>query len=54
MTKDEALQLIDDHKNALVDPLAMLHWTWLRVIILAIPDEEWEKYLMEAVKVLRQ
>ena len=35
MTKADAIKLIDDHKNKLVDPVALLHWTWLRVIILA-------------------
>ena len=45
VTKAEALQLIDDHKNKLIHPVEMLHWTWLRVIILQIPDEDWEKYV---------
>lgn len=52
MTKQEALDMIDNHKNKLINPVEMLHWTWLRVIILKIPDESWDKYLEEAVTVL--
>lgn len=40
MEKTEALKLIDDHKNKLVNPVEMLNWVYLRVIILEIPDEE--------------
>lgn len=42
MSKEEALQLIDDHKNALIDPVEMLRWTWLRVIILNLDEETWQ------------
>lgn len=52
MTKAEALKLIDDHKNELVDPVKTLHWTWLRVTILQIPDDEWNAYLTKAAEVL--
>jgi hypothetical protein len=52
MTKQEALQLIDDHKNKLVNPVTMLHWAWLRVIILQIPDEAWEQYREQAQAIL--
>jgi hypothetical protein len=52
MTKDEALKLIDDHKNALLNPVEMLHWTALRVIILKIDDKAWEAALGEAVQVM--
>lgn len=52
MRKDEALKLIDDHKNKLIHPGEMLHWTWLRVIILQIPEAEWNGYLENAVEVL--
>ena len=52
MTKQQALNLIDNHKNALVNPVEMLHWTWLRVIVLKIPDEDWERYVESAVEVL--
>lgn len=52
MRKDQAIAMIDAHKNKLVNPVEMLHWTWLRVTILQIPDTEWERYLGEAVEVL--
>jgi len=48
MTKANALEIIDNHKNKLIDPVQMLHFTWLRVIILQIPEHEWERYLKEA------
>lgn len=54
MTKAEALKLIDDHKNAMINPVAMLHWTWLRVIILSIPDDDWDRYVGAATEVLSQ
>jgi hypothetical protein len=54
MTKEEALRLIDEHKNRLLDPVEMLHWTWLRVIILKIPADEWDKAVEEATKVISQ
>lgn len=47
MRKDEALKMIDSHKNKLVNPVEMLQWVWLRLIILKIPDEQWEE-LVEA------
>jgi hypothetical protein len=52
MTKDEALALIDGHKNKLINPVEMLHWTWLRVIILKIPDEDWERYVGNATETM--
>lgn len=52
MNKQDALQLIDNHKNALVDPVALLHWNWLRVIINQISNDEWEKYLEDAMEVV--
>jgi len=52
MTKQQALNLIDNHKNALVNPVDMLRWTWLRVIVLKIPEDEWERYVEAAVEVL--
>ena len=42
MTKIQALKIIDDHKNKMTDPLEMLDWTWLRVIISEIKDKDWE------------
>lgn len=52
MTKVEALELIDSHKNALVNPVEMLHWTWLRVVINQIPDDVWMAALVKAEVVL--
>lgn len=54
MTKTEALQLIDDHKNKLVNPVEMLHWAWLRVIILKIPIDAWDKAAGKAEETLSQ
>lgn len=52
MDKDEALALIDGHKNKLTDPVEMLNWTWLRVTILKVPSDEWQRAMGEAEKVL--
>lgn len=52
MTKTEALRLIDEHKNKLVNPVEMLTWTWLRVFILCISDDDWDKYMLRAAEVL--
>jgi len=54
MRKDEALKLIDDHKNGLKSPVQMLHWTWLRVIVAQIADDEWETLVSKATFVLSQ
>ena len=53
MTKEEALELIDNHKNKLIDPVEMLNWTWIRVIINTIPDRDWYAALANSEKVLR-
>lgn len=52
MTKKEALELIDNHKNKLIDPVEMLHWTHLRVTILTIPEWQWDAYVETANKTL--
>jgi hypothetical protein len=52
MTKLEALELIDGHKNQLLDPTEMLTWTWLRVTILNIPDDVWEVALEKTAEAL--
>lgn len=52
MTKEDALLVIDNHKNKLLDPVEMLHWTWLRVIIANIPDGEWDAALEHAAETL--
>jgi hypothetical protein len=54
MDKKEAIALIDEHKNKLVNPVEMLKWTWLRVIILQIPDDHWDDYLTDAMRILRK
>ena len=52
MTKQEALDLIDAHKKDLFDPLEMLQWTYLRVIVLNIPDQAWEEALSLSHQIL--
>ncbi len=52
MTKEQALELIDKHKNSLIDPVEMLKWTHLRVIISMITEDEWIECLLEAGEVL--
>ena len=52
MKRAEAVELIDLHKNKLIDPVEMLRWTWLRVIINEMSDEDWERHLEKAVEVL--
>jgi hypothetical protein len=52
MLKDEAVEMIDRHKNGLKDPADMLHWTWLRVIIANLTQAEWEAALERALPVL--
>lgn len=54
MTKEEALNLIDNHKNKLINPVEMLQWTWLRVIILKMSDEAWEAAVGGATETLSQ
>lgn len=41
MTKEEAIALIDAHKNVILNPAEMLNWVWLRVIILNIGVDDW-------------
>lgn len=48
MTKEMALTLIDNHKNKLTNPVDMLEWTWLRVIINQLTDDEWYKLIEKA------
>ncbi len=52
MTKIQALKIIDDHKNKMTDPLEMLDWTWLRVIIKEIPEDQWDKATGMAVEII--
>lgn len=43
---------IDAHKNQLINPMEMLHWTWLRVIINTMTDDEWNRVVEKAAEVL--
>lgn len=52
MSKEDALKLIDEHKNKLLNPVEMLEWTYLRVIILNVSDEAWSKAADDAMQVL--
>ena len=54
MRRIEAIKLIDDHKNKLVNPVDMLHWTWLRVIINSLTEGEWEMAVEKATETLSQ
>jgi hypothetical protein len=54
MMKADAVQIIDEHKNKLINPVEMLDWTWLRVIINSIPDEQWDAAVKKAEEVLRR
>lgn len=54
MTKEEVIHIIDEHKNQLVHPVEMLHWTWIRVIINQIPEKDWQVYVNRATMVLSQ
>lgn len=54
MTKTEALQLIDVHKNQLIDPVAILQWTWLRVIIHSISTTQWDVLVDKAEEIMSQ
>lgn len=54
MEKAAALEIIDELNRKLIHPAEMLDWVWLRVIILQIPDEEWNKYREKAGLILSQ
>lgn len=48
MTKADAIALIDAHKNKLINPVEMLHWTWLRVVINNLDEDAWNAALTKA------
>ena len=52
MTKANAIKLIDEHKNKLLDPVEMLNWTWLRVIVNNLTDDAWNAALKKALPTL--
>jgi len=52
MNKEIALDMIDKYKNSMIDPVEMLNWTHLRVIINSISPDEWEELVDRATEVL--
>ena len=52
MTQEEAVAMIDKQTNTLVNPVEMLQWVWLRVIINNIPLEVWNQSLERSVPTL--
>lgn len=52
MNQAETIKLIDDHKNNLINPIEMLDWTWIRVIINSISPDEWEELNDRASEVM--
>jgi len=50
MEKEEALKMIDDHKNSLINPVEMLDWTYLRLYILNITDDAWDNLTELVIK----
>lgn len=54
MDKNKAITLIDNHKNKLINPVEMLDWTWLRVIINSISPDEWEELNSRACEVMEK
>lgn len=54
MTKQEAVAMIDAHKNKLIHPVELLNWTWLRVIVDQMSDEDWERHVAKATEIMSQ
>lgn len=52
MEKREALMLIDTQNKRLINPNELLDWVTLRVIIMQIPEDEWERYRDMAAVIL--
>lgn len=52
MTREEAIAMIDAHKNALLNPVEMLDWTWLRVILSELDAEAWYLACDKATRIL--
>lgn len=53
MRKEEAVALIYEHKNRkIINPVELLHWTWLYVIVSNLSDEAWEAALEKGMEVL--
>lgn len=49
--RDDCIKLIDDHKNTLINPVEMLHWTQLRVILNNIEPAAWVAAVRKMVEV---
>lgn len=49
LTKEKVLEMIDQHKNKLLDPVEMLHWTYLRIFINQIDVIEFRHYMNRVV-----
>jgi hypothetical protein len=54
VSKSGVIKMIDAHKNKLSDPIDRLAWTWVRVIIDNIPDDQWELAVEKATEALSQ
>jgi hypothetical protein len=54
VTKDKAAELIKAHKNdsKMVNPVDLLNWTWLYVIVSNLTEDEWNAALMRALPTL--
>lgn len=46
------IKMIDDHKNKLIDPVELLNWTALRVILNSISPNEWEELTSRAYEIM--
>lgn len=52
MTKIDTIRIIDDQLRNETDPMKLLNWSWLRVIINQIPNMAWERYVEKATIIL--
>lgn len=50
MSREDAIKWIDEMKNALVDPVAMLNGVWLRRIVHHIPADVWSQAVAKAAE----
>ena len=51
MTKQQMVQMIDRYKNTLIDPVEMLNWTWMRVFINQISEDDFDRYIKETAEI---
>jgi hypothetical protein len=54
MAKEDVIAMINAYMNSrdLIDPVELLQWTWLRMIITQIPDNEWKCYVEKAIEII--